>query len=602
MILRGLKHAYKTAIRPLEAAYKFEAFHSPHLTDTDFDALPQVLLLGQYSTGKTTFINYLIERDFPNMRIGPEPTTDCFTAVMYGSEDRVIPGNALAAMSTQPFTGTQQFGMAFLNKFEAVTCNSPLLQKLTLIDTPGVLSGEKQRLNRSYNFTQVIEWFAGRADRIILLFDAHKLDISDEFKSAIEALAGHDDKIRCILNKSDSVTSQQLMRVYGSLMWSLGRVVRTPEVLRVYIGSFWHEEPRVKDNVALIRAEEADLLADLRSLPRNNAVRKVNELLKRARMAKVHALIVSHLRDQFGWFGKDSKQKSIIDNLEDHFKQVRQKHNLPAGDFPNVHRFRDFIAQYPIDKFPKLDVGMLETVEGALTQLIPSLMKHVPSLEHNLPLPMAVAPGSPMQPIGGYSNAQQASYNPSAPARPAAGGGGGGGASSPAPAAAAAASGGSTVYATASPAPPARPQQGASAGAGAGAGAGAASLKPAAFNPFDDDPDRASVGAAWAIDQKAQSEYATRFHDLKLVSGRLPAGLAKDVLARSGLPREDLRAVWALSDVDGDGELDLDEFTVAQYLMDRKRKQQGYALPTALPEELVPPSKREVWRQRAAQG
>jgi hypothetical protein len=34
----------------------------------------------------------------------------------------------------------------------------------------------------------VIEWFAERADRILLLFDAHKLDISDEFKSAIESL------------------------------------------------------------------------------------------------------------------------------------------------------------------------------------------------------------------------------------------------------------------------------------------------------------------------------------------------------------------------------------------------------------------------------
>jgi GTPase SAR1 family protein len=29
-----------------------------------------VLLLGQYSTGKTTFIRYLLERDFPGARIG----------------------------------------------------------------------------------------------------------------------------------------------------------------------------------------------------------------------------------------------------------------------------------------------------------------------------------------------------------------------------------------------------------------------------------------------------------------------------------------------------------------------------------------------------
>ena len=52
----------------------------------------------------------------------------------------------------------------------------------------------------------------------------------------MSTLKGHDDKVRVVLNKSDQVDQQQLMRVYGALMWSLGKVFRSPEVCRVYIG------------------------------------------------------------------------------------------------------------------------------------------------------------------------------------------------------------------------------------------------------------------------------------------------------------------------------------------------------------------------------
>ena len=99
-------------------------------------------------------------------------------------------------------------------------------------------------------------------------------------------------------------------------MWSLGKVVLTPEVLRVYIGSFWDQPLQFQDNKELFEMEERDLMTDLRDLPRNSAVRKINELVKRVRLAKTHAYIISYLHDQMPTImGHAKKQKELIDNL-----------------------------------------------------------------------------------------------------------------------------------------------------------------------------------------------------------------------------------------------------------------------------------------------
>ena len=76
------------------------------MNDGDFDAKPMVLLIGQYSVGKTSFIRYLLGRDFPGQHIGPEPTTDRFMAVMWGDKERKIPGNSLVLAADKPFRGS----------------------------------------------------------------------------------------------------------------------------------------------------------------------------------------------------------------------------------------------------------------------------------------------------------------------------------------------------------------------------------------------------------------------------------------------------------------------------------------------------------------
>ena len=482
------------------------------MRDSDFDAKPMVLLLGQYSVGKTSFIRYLIGKDFPGARIGPEPTTDRFNAVMGGPEDRIVPGNALAVDQSMPFSSLTRFGTEFLNKFQASMCNCPILDKLYFVDTPGVLSGEKQKLGRSYDFVKVTEWFAQRADLILLLFDAHKLDISDEFQSAIKALKGQDDKVRVVLNKADKITSQQLYRVYGAMMWSLGKVVATPEVARVYIGSFWDGPCQNPSMEAFFKMEQSDLLKDLHELPRNAAVRKVNELVKRTRMARVHALIIGHLKNKMPFFGQAAAQKEMLDKMADEFFAVMQKTRLPQGDFPNIQRFKDVASTYDFAKFKKTDDKLMGAASGALEQYIPDLLRQL---------------GDEMDARAAADKAKKEEFMAVGDEGGAGGGGGGGG------------SGGSA---------------------------------PSSGNPFGG----AGVGgrdpyAIWAAQvnkQESDSVY-------KLLpggqEGLVSGSGARDYLLESGLESGVLRRIWDLSDVDKDGYLSPEEFALCCYLVNNAK-------------------------------
>ncbi|CAJ1971440.1 unnamed protein product [Sphenostylis stenocarpa] len=365
-IIDGLKTLYLQKLKPLEATYRFNDFVSPLLTNSDFDAKPMVMLLGQYSTGA---------------HIGPEPTTDRFVVVMSGSDERTVPGNTVAVQADMPFSGLTTFGTAFLSKFVCSQMPHPLLEHITFVDTPGVLSGEKQRTQRAYDFTGVTSWFAAKCDLILLLFDPHKLDISDEFNRVISSLRGHDDKIRVVLNKADQVDTQQLMRVYGALMWSLGKVLKTPEVMRVYIGSF--SDKPVNDAATgpigkeLFEKEQDDLLSDLKDIPKAACDRRINEFVKRARAAKIHAYIISHLKKEMpAMIGKSKAQQKLIDNLAAEFGKVQREFHLPPGDFPNVEYFRERLSGYNIDKFEKLKPKMIQAVDDMLAYDIPNLLKN----------------------------------------------------------------------------------------------------------------------------------------------------------------------------------------------------------------------------------
>uniref|UniRef100_A0A8B9LT55 EH-domain containing 4 n=1 Tax=Astyanax mexicanus TaxID=7994 RepID=A0A8B9LT55_ASTMX len=349
-VTEGLQSLYAKKLLPLEEAYLFHDFHSPALEEADFQSKPMVLLVGQYSTGKTTFIS----------------SCDGCSSVCCD--------NTLCIF----------FSCSF--RFICSQMPNQVLQSISIIDTPGILSGEKQRISRGYDFSEVLRWFGERVDRIILLFDAHKLDISDEFSEAIKAFRGQDDKIRVVLNKADQVDTQQLMRVYGALMWSLGKVINTPEVARVYLGSFWAKPLQNTDSRRLFEAEAQDLFRDIQALPRNAALRKLNDLIKRARLAKVHAYIISFLKKEMpSLFGKEKKKEELIARLPEIYQMLQREYHISPGDFPNVTKMQEQLMHYDFSKFPSLKIKLIEAVDKMLSNKISGLMTMIREEEGKQP-------------------------------------------------------------------------------------------------------------------------------------------------------------------------------------------------------------------------
>ena len=226
---------------------------------------------------------------------------------------------------------------------------------------------------------EVLEWFAGRVDLVLLLFDAHKLDISDELRRAIQALARWEEKIRIVLNKSDGVDSQQLMRVYGALMWSLGKVLKCPEVPRVYISSWWDHQLRHAQLRPLFELEEQDLFTDFRALPRAASLRKLNDMIKRARLARVMALIADELSSCLPVIRKEAAKKQLLKTLDEVIQRVEFKHGHCSGDLPPIDKLRQTLSRADWSKFRSIDKRQLVKLDRMLTEEMAKLVAMLPS-------------------------------------------------------------------------------------------------------------------------------------------------------------------------------------------------------------------------------
>eukprot|EP01062_Namystynia_karyoxenos_P056923 TRINITY_DN47850_c0_g1_i1.p1 TRINITY_DN47850_c0_g1~~TRINITY_DN47850_c0_g1_i1.p1 ORF type:complete len:500 (+),score=159.39 TRINITY_DN47850_c0_g1_i1:131-1630(+) len=204
-------------------------------------AQPMVLLLGNHSSGKSTFINNLM-----GVRVqetGVAPTDDGFTVLMRGDADMDEDGPTIVGTQSHGFQDLTKYGPRFVNHFRLkvrkLGAGAECPKGLALVDSPGMIDTAMRGTGlgeRGYDFIQVTRWFAKRADVVLLFFDpANPGTTSETLDVLAKSLTDLEHKTLLIMNKVDLFDSNtDFARAYGTLCWNLSKVIPRKDIPRIY--------------------------------------------------------------------------------------------------------------------------------------------------------------------------------------------------------------------------------------------------------------------------------------------------------------------------------------------------------------------------------
>lgn len=242
---------------------------------------PVVLLIGNYSSGKSTLINELVGTDI--QATGQAPTDDSFTVITSHpastQQEEVVlrDGQVLLNDPQYPFEGFRKFGKRFAAHFRLKLLKAENLHNLALIDTPGMLDSVSEK-DRGYNYQEVIGDLAQIADLILIIFDPHKAGtIREVYQSLRETLPrkSFEDRVMFVLNRIDECAGlDDLLRVYGTLCWNLSQMTGRKDIPAIHIT--WSDniyntrQPGAeKDFMQLLHNQRSAIKAGIFSAPRH---------------------------------------------------------------------------------------------------------------------------------------------------------------------------------------------------------------------------------------------------------------------------------------------------------------------------------------------
>ncbi|MEZ4743240.1 MAG: dynamin family protein [Bdellovibrionota bacterium] len=282
---------------------------------------PMVLILGNYSSGKSTLINEFLQGQI--QETGQAPTDDSFTVITcddiatqsailetrkFGESgvcvQEIRDGKVLLNDPQYPFESLCKQGDRFVSHFKLKKVNAPFLKNLALIDTPGMLDSIAER-DRGYDYQQVIGDLAQIADLILILFDPHKAGtVQETYHSLRETLPTKtfEDRVVFVLNRIDECRNlPDLIKVYGTLCWNLSQMTGRkdiPKILMTY-------SPSVRESSATGEQSFLRLLDNQREELRQLVLKAPrNRLDNLASFVETHSARLAHLLEGVYEFAK----------------------------------------------------------------------------------------------------------------------------------------------------------------------------------------------------------------------------------------------------------------------------------------------------------
>ena len=243
---------------------------------------PIVLFIGNYSSGKSTFINEFLGRDV--QRTGQAPTDDSFTIITAPDEaepEGDLTGSTIVNDDRFPFGVLRGFGEKLLSHLFMKRVKSDLLEDIALIDTPGMLDSVTEK-DRGYDYLGVIGELAKISDLIVLMFDPHKAGtIKETYKVLRVTLPGTtgEDRVRFVLNRIDECENlEDLVRAYGTLCWNLSQMTGRKDIPRIYLTYAVIEGRQVPEEFKIWEKERDELKKSLLDAPRMRLFHMLQEV------------------------------------------------------------------------------------------------------------------------------------------------------------------------------------------------------------------------------------------------------------------------------------------------------------------------------------